>query len=98
MRRSRQFTAALAGLVSAILACAHGRDGRAQGPAMPAPAEKAAPSAPVAPEPPSALGLADLVVVDSPLRVVVLGGEVVVADVEVPYALGAEHGREEGST
>jgi len=44
------------------------------------------------------LRLADAVVVDPPLRVVVLGGEVVVADVEVPYALGALHGRQEGST
>jgi hypothetical protein len=37
------------------------------------------------------LRLADLAVVDSPLRVVVVGGEVVVADVRVPDALRALH-------
>jgi hypothetical protein len=44
------------------------------------------------------LRLADLAVVDAPLRVVVLGREVVVADVGVPDAVGRLHGRAEPST
>ena len=44
------------------------------------------------------LCLADGAVVDAPLRVVVLGGQVVVADVCVPDGLGRLHEREQPST
>ena len=44
------------------------------------------------------LGLADRAVVDAPLGVVVLGGEVVVADVGVPDGLRGLHRPGEGST